>query len=401
MYDTNKYEDCSFDSALTHARNNGLTWLPWVGENYAKRKRRFLIVGESHYTNEKNESKRQIDIERISNYENFTRDVIFECQYNRDWNTPFFANLNRTLVTSDSINKENLWKEFAFYNFVQRLLTYNENLKERPSNEDFASGWRVFCDIIRVLKPTECLFIGVTAANYFNDAMATLGIEHTKVDYVGYFNRTRMKKASISINGLTTNILFIRHTSCYFSWPIWHDKVKSFFPDTISNLCQISEVKYIDQDNVESEPVQSLKFTERIPKHLAHKPIIACSMPEVAVPGSVDASSDAKFISVGRAQYNKDEASVKVFRHTGGRWSRQSEEVPIYRISYMMQVFLAAIIRIQAETPQLFQSDANEEIVAPYDIEFLRIQFNEHRKDIIKGLESVQDLLSQINLDKI
>lgn len=392
-------QDYSFDLALNHARQNGLTWLPWVGVNYAKSRRRFLIVGESHYTSEIDELKRQNNLDHISEYENFTRDVVFECPFNRQWNTAFFANLHRTLVTTDSMNRANLWKEFSFYNFVQRLLTYNINLKERPSNEDFSSGWRVFCDIIKTLKPSECLFVGVTAANYFNDAMATLGMEHTKVTYEGYFNSTRMKKASVTIDGLTTQILFIKHTSNFFSWPIWHEQVKSFFPDTISNLCLIAQAKRADQNNIKSEPTPPLKFTKGIPTGLNHKPIIACSLPEVAV--GDDKSSDAKYISVGRAQYNNNSASVKVFRHTGKRWSRQSEEVPIHRISYMMQIFLAAIIRTQTETANSFQSDANEEIVSPESIEFLRVEFNKAKADIIKGLVSVQDLIKQIDLDKI
>lgn len=42
------------------------------------------------------------------------------------------------------------------------------------------------------------------------------------------------------------------------------------------------------------------------PKNLSHKPIISV-----------------------RAQYDENEISLKVWRHTGKRWSRQSEELPL------------------------------------------------------------------------
>jgi len=45
--------------------------------------------------------------------------------------------------------------------------------------------------------------------------------------------------------------------------------------------------------------------------------------------------SDAKGLSLGLAQWNdrgKVDISAKVWRHTGEKWSRQSEELPIHRV---------------------------------------------------------------------
>lgn len=45
--------------------------------------------------------------------------------------------------------------------------------------------------------------------------------------------------------------------------------------------------------------------------------------------------SDAKGISLGLAQWNdrgKVDISAKVWRHTGDKWSRQSEELPLHRV---------------------------------------------------------------------
>jgi hypothetical protein len=71
-----------------------------------------------------------------------------------------------------------------------------------------------------------------------------------------------------------------------------------------------------------------------IPTTLRHKPVIV-----VENYGNVDGryayNTDAKGLSLGLAQWNdrgKVDISAKVWRHTGGKWSRQSEELPLHRV---------------------------------------------------------------------
>ena len=71
-----------------------------------------------------------------------------------------------------------------------------------------------------------------------------------------------------------------------------------------------------------------------IPTTLKHKPVIT-----VENYGNVDGrqayNSDAKGLSLGLAQWNdrgKVEISAKVWRYTGEKWSRQSEEMPLHRV---------------------------------------------------------------------
>jgi hypothetical protein len=71
-----------------------------------------------------------------------------------------------------------------------------------------------------------------------------------------------------------------------------------------------------------------------IPTTLKHKPVIV-----VENYGNVDGryayNTDAKGLSLGLAQWNergKVDISAKVWRHTGGKWSRQSEELPLHRV---------------------------------------------------------------------
>lgn len=72
----------------------------------------------------------------------------------------------------------------------------------------------------------------------------------------------------------------------------------------------------------------------KIPTTLKHKPVIAVENYE-NVDGRQAYSSDAKGLSLGLAQWNERgrvDISAKVWRHTGGKWSRQSEELPLHRV---------------------------------------------------------------------
>lgn len=72
----------------------------------------------------------------------------------------------------------------------------------------------------------------------------------------------------------------------------------------------------------------------KIPTNLKHKPVIVVENYE-QVAGVEAGSSDAKGLSIGLAQWNdrgRVEASAKVWRHTGEKWSRQSEELPLTRV---------------------------------------------------------------------
>lgn len=71
-----------------------------------------------------------------------------------------------------------------------------------------------------------------------------------------------------------------------------------------------------------------------IPTTLKHKPVIAVEDYE-KVDGRTAYKSDAKALSLGLAQWNERgrvDISAKVWRYTGDRWSRQSEELPIHRV---------------------------------------------------------------------
>ncbi len=72
----------------------------------------------------------------------------------------------------------------------------------------------------------------------------------------------------------------------------------------------------------------------KIPTSLKHKPVVVVENYE-RVDGRYAYDTDAKGLSLGLAQWNdrgKVEISAKVWRHTGEKWSRQSEELPLHRV---------------------------------------------------------------------
>lgn len=71
-----------------------------------------------------------------------------------------------------------------------------------------------------------------------------------------------------------------------------------------------------------------------IPTNLKHKPVITVENYE-NVDGRNAYDSEAKGLSIGLAQWNdrgRVDLSAKVWRYTGEKWSRQSEELPLHRV---------------------------------------------------------------------
>ena len=66
------------------------------------------------------------------------------------------------------------------------------------------------------------------------------------------------------------------------------------------------------------------------PKHLGHKPLVSVNDYNQIDGIYRGASTDAKALSIGHAQYDYDDISMKVWRRRT-RWSPQSEELPIHR----------------------------------------------------------------------
>lgn len=66
------------------------------------------------------------------------------------------------------------------------------------------------------------------------------------------------------------------------------------------------------------------------PFSLKHRPVFL--LPYEPHDGPYAGDTDCKYLSVGFAQYDSGRSvSMKTLRHTGEKWSRQSEEIPMHR----------------------------------------------------------------------
>jgi hypothetical protein len=99
----------------------------------------------------------------------------------------------------------------------------------------------------------------------------------------------------------------------------------------------------------------------KIPTELKHKPVIVSEEYE-KIDGRKAPESDAKGLSLGLAQWNERgnvEISAKIWRHTGGKWSRQSEEMPLHRVLDLTillirsQIYFRERYRIKDEVTKL------------------------------------------------
>ncbi len=82
------------------------------------------------------------------------------------------------------------------------------------------------------------------------------------------------------------------------------------------------------------------------PKYLKHKPIISVNN-YGKIDGKFSNETDAEALSIGFAQYDKTDMSVKVWRYdkTNEKWSRQSEELPLHRVLDLSILTIASFIK--------------------------------------------------------
>lgn len=100
----------------------------------------------------------------------------------------------------------------------------------------------------------------------------------------------------------------------------------------------------------------------RIPTQLKHKPVVRADGYD-RIDGKYAGNSDAKGLSLGLAQWNdrgKLDISAKIWRNSGGKWSRQSEEMPMHRALDLAILICkaCAYFREAYRTPGLYDPEA-------------------------------------------
>lgn len=392
-----------YDESLAKIEN--LTWLPWIGCDYPNARKKILIVGESNYykTNDPNNigSKPDYIKENIL----YQREVIHECPIRDQWSNLTLYNIYRVLANSYNIDNgisQTIWHNISFYNFVQRLMNYTD--KERPNFRDFFLGWNVFMDVIKIIKPDFCIFVGVSASNTFEYAMDCLGVKHSNVEWLngqGAYGR----KMDLQINDRKLPIVAIKHAGSYFTWTFWNNflneyaneamtYINSLIPNVVRNDSSTNlDTKLDTNPNTNSSIIDD---KPKLPTYLKHKPIIACDY------NKIEEYGDAPYISIGRAQYDNDnDASIKIWRSTGKQWSRMSEEIPIKRIPDVFLLLLTAINVTQKNLDDPNLSYLHESFISKGDINFIKQCISKDATHFKNSLSEIKKLLQSIDLEKL
>lgn len=124
------------------------------------------------------------------------------------------------------------------------------------------------------------------------------------------------------------------------------------------------------------------------PTHLAHKPIVVVNDYDKK-DGIYKNNTDARALSLGIAQYGGPHLTLKVFRHTGKKWSRQSEELPIHRNLDLTILAIKSIFH-DPRTP----SSLEEVILSEDGLQSIRQYYKDNLNELRPRLEEIQDLLN-------
>lgn len=130
-------------------------------------------------------------------------------------------------------------------------------------------------------------------------------------------------------------------------------------------------------------------MSRTIPTWLSHTPVVAIDYEKK---DEESGAGDAKWLSLGRSTWNKEDFSAKVFRwaEDGQRWSRQSEELTFWRLLDLTILLLSRFVNNPCDS-------FDPIIVNPQEAEAL----DDFLKENIKGLEprinELRSLLTQHN----
>ena len=212
-----------------------LKWYPWVGSNYQEN--RLLLIGESHYAQGEDGN---IDLDCYNDFlddKNSTISIIERLIAGTKWN--FFQNTYHALVGTENIDKEAFWSNVAFYNLIQRPMQTRD---DRPSKSDYYTGWDVFYEVLKIVRPSHCVFLGSGSAKYmypvmrgkkdiiFADNRCTIEQWHKQIGrYLG-------KVAHLEYEDVKTDITFIKHPSAYFKKEEWNAYLMERISGTLEKI---------------------------------------------------------------------------------------------------------------------------------------------------------------------
>ena len=333
-----------------------INFKPWVGKNYESglfNGKKILVLGESHYcTLEGGENGRcnqacsREMMDKICT--NQTIDVISEIK-DQDWRSRTFSNFERTIFgkVPEQEERELFWDSVIFYNYLQYAQSGPSRALEQKE-EAYKDSEMAFKEVLETYMPDYIIAWGIRLYDIAPDWEG----EPSKLDIV---DNGEANVWTYTIKGKRIPTLFIYHP-CYggYSWTAWHPFIK----------------KFLGLDGLD------------IPTWLSHKPIIAVDYEERDTQA---AAGDAKYLSIGRATWDNNTIGAKIWRIASDKWSRQSEDIPLWRL-LDLTILLVATIKDK-------QSVLGETLINTEDEDFLKNIIKENSDLYRPRLEELVRLL--------
>ena len=130
----------------------------------------------------------------------------------------------------------------------------------------------------------------------------------------------------------------------------------------------------------------------KVPEHLSHKPIIAVNEYD-KIDAQYAKNTDVKALSIGEAQYDGNEISLKIWRHSGNRWSRMSEEMPIHRSIDLNILLLGALLTDVNSNYSM--TNLREEVIDEKKVKAILDYYKNNEKFLKPRLLELRDKLNE------
>ena len=175
-----------------------MKWKTWIGEGFNEIPidQRLLIIGESNY-------------DEASNRESFVIENVEDATNGQEYKRSNFFKYTAQCLTGNKDPDMSILNKVAYNVIVQRPL---ESSGHRPKPSDFRDGWNSLFEEIKRLKISNCLFIGVGAANHFNYVCHR---KYNKGEYglkrLGKIKGCRPRVGFIKNDEFEAEFTFIRH----------------------------------------------------------------------------------------------------------------------------------------------------------------------------------------------
>lgn len=130
----------------------------------------------------------------------------------------------------------------------------------------------------------------------------------------------------------------------------------------------------------------------KAPKDCKHQPLVSVDNYE-PIDGHFAPNTDAKALSIGKAQYDHNDISMKVWRKKK-QWSPQSEELPIHRNLDLTILFLDIILGEETNSVssewKISGGESEKQAIREY--------YKRNDKYITPRLKEIKELLSKMEL---